>query len=108
MYADESSELTQGVIMKNVTRIEYKDYQVNPDQSGWYIFEYKSLADMADELPCDVVGPYATRAAASRSALEVNDIKDRREREHKNDRTPSIHSTLDAGVPTDNDEANQN
>ena len=27
----------------SVIRIEYRDFQVNPDQSGWYLFEYKPL-----------------------------------------------------------------
>ena len=102
--------LTHGVTMKeNVIRIEYRDFQVNTDQSGWYLFEYKTIADMNEDIPCDVVGPFATRAAASRSALESSDIKDRREREHKNERTPSAPVTaaptsLDAGIPTDNDD----
>lgn len=103
--------LTHGVTMKdNVIRIEYRDFQVNTDQSGWYLFEYKSIADMSEDIPCDVVGPFMTRAAASRAALEASDIKDRREREHKNERTPSapvisLPATLDAGVPTDNDDS---
>ena len=85
----------------NVIRIEYRDFQVNSDQSGWYLFEYKSIADMTEDIPCDVVGPFATRAAASRNAIESSDIKDRREREHKNERTPSFPITLDAGIPSD-------
>jgi hypothetical protein len=90
---------------ETVIKIEYKDYNVEPDQNGWYVFEYKSLADMAEEVPCDVTGPFATKAAASRSVLEASDFKDRREREHKNDdRTPSISATLDAGIPSDNNE----
>ena len=65
---------------------------------------------MSEDIPCDVVGPFMTRAAASRAALEASDIKDRREREHKNERTPSapvisLPATLDAGVPTDNDDS---
>jgi DnaJ-class molecular chaperone len=76
--------LTHGVTMKEaVIRIEYRDYDTNSDQSGWYVFEYKTLADMADEIPCDVTGPFMTRAAASRNVLEASDLKDRREREHK-------------------------
>ena len=58
---------------------------------------------MTEDIPCDVVGPFMTRAAASRSALESSDIKDRREREHKHERTPSFPVTLDAGVPSDNE-----
>lgn len=72
--------------LKNIIRIEYRDFQINPDQSGWYLFEYQSLADMSNEIPCDVVGPFATRAAASRCALETSDTKNQ---ENKHERTPS-------------------
>ena len=96
---------------ENMIRIEYRDFQVNTDQSGWYLFEYKTIADMNEDIPCDVVGPFMTRAAASRNAIESSDIKDRREREHKHERTPSAPVTaaptsLDAGIPTDNDDCN--
>ena len=102
------ANIWEQIMKENMIRIEYRDFQVNTDQSGWYLFEYKSIADMSEDIPCDVVGPFMTRAAASRAALEASDIKDRREREHKNERTPSAPVTslpapLDAGIPTDND-----
>jgi hypothetical protein len=87
---------------ENVIRIEYRDYQVNADQSGWYLFEYKTLADMTEDIPCDVIGPFMTRAAASRAALEASDIKDRREREHRNEpSSPSIAHAPSDEIDTD-------
>lgn len=54
-----------------LTRIVYHEYEIHSDQTGWYIKEYASLADLQNEVPCDVVGPYATQAAARR-AMEDN------------------------------------
>jgi hypothetical protein len=93
--------LTHGVTMEQIViKIEYKDYDVKPDQSGWYVLEYKSYADMADEVPCEVVGPFATQAAASRSVLEASDKDRRNERAPVSPATPTA---LDAGIPTDNE-----
>jgi hypothetical protein len=94
-YYVEEDEITQGVndesepMKESIIKIDYKDFDVAPDQTGWYVMEYKTVQDLTDAVPCDVVGPFATRAAASRSVLEASDLKDRREREHKNERSPS-------------------
>jgi hypothetical protein len=83
--------LTHGVTMKeSIFRIDYRDYDVNPDQTGWYVFEYRTEDDLQNSLPCDVVGPFTTRAAAARSVLEASDRKDMRKREYRNERAPSL------------------
>ena len=58
--------LTHGVKEMALTRIVYHEYEIHPDQTGWYIKEYSSLADLQNEVPCDVIGPFATRLAAQR------------------------------------------
>jgi hypothetical protein len=94
--------LTQGVI--DMTRVEYWSDQETPDNTGWYICHYGTVDDMLAKSPEDVIGPYETEAEAKRVLAETTDIADRREREQKNVRTPTVASTLDAGIPTDNDE----
>jgi hypothetical protein len=58
--------VTQGV-SKMLAKIEYNENTIAPDQTGWYIKEYSSIADLQNEIPCDVIGPYATQAAARRA-----------------------------------------
>ena len=98
-------EITRGVseseMKDSIIKIEYKDFDVAPDQSGWYAIEYKNVEDLNNDTPCDVIGPFMTRAAASRSVLEASDLKDRREREYKNERSPSAPSDFSNEVDTD-------
>ena len=56
-----------------LTRIVYHDYEIHPDQTGWYIKEYSSFADLQNEVPCDVIGPYATQAAARRALEDTHE-----------------------------------
>ena len=67
----------------NMIRIENKDYNTHPDQTGWYIMEYANIADMNNDTPCEVVGPFMTKTAAVRNLSQTNEVKDGRERESK-------------------------
>lgn len=69
---------------ETVIKINYHEYEVHPHLTGFYVHEYKDIKDFNEDIPCDIIGPFLTRAAAARSVLEASDIKDRREREHKN------------------------
>lgn len=65
---------------KPVTRIEYHESTVAPDQTGWYINEYMTIDDLMANIPCEVVGPYATQAAAQRMLRKENEVRDGRRR----------------------------
>ena len=94
--------------MTTLTRVDYWHDIETPDNTGWYICHYGTVDDMLAKSPEDVIGPYDTQAEAQRVLIETNDVKDRREREHKHDRIPTVPTSataLDAGIPTDNDEA---
>jgi len=92
-----------------ITRVDYWHDRETPDNTGWYICHYGTVDDMLAKSPEDVIGPYETEAEAKRVLAETSDKKDKRAREHKSEhkhvRTSTTANSLDAGVPTDNDEA---
>jgi hypothetical protein len=45
-----------------MTKIEFFEFEENPDRTGWYLVEYDKLG----ETPTDSVGPYDTKTAALR------------------------------------------
>jgi hypothetical protein len=45
-----------------MTKIEFFEFEENPDHTGWYLVEYDKLG----EAPTDFVGPYDTKTAALR------------------------------------------
>jgi hypothetical protein len=45
-----------------MTKIEFVEFEENPDRTGWYLVEYGKLG----EEPTDSVGPYETKTAALR------------------------------------------
>jgi hypothetical protein len=87
-----------------MTRVEYWHDVETPDNTGWYICHYGTVEDMLAKSPEDVIGPYETEGEAKRILAETSDNEvDRRQREHKNDRSPTLPAALDAGIPTDNE-----
>src|SRR4029077_1901730 len=83
-----------------LTRVDYW-YDRETYNTGWYICHYGTIDDMLAKSPENTIGPFETEAEAKRVLAETTDSADKREREHKNARTPTVAPALDAGIPTD-------
>jgi hypothetical protein len=49
-----------------ITKIDYVECETDPDQTGWYINDYKDIQALNMQTPIDAVGPFATKTAALR------------------------------------------
>jgi hypothetical protein len=58
-----------------MTRVEYWDDKETPDNTGWYICHYGTIADMEAKSPEDVIGPYETEAEAKRVLAELGEAQ---------------------------------
>lgn len=94
--------------MATLTRVDYWFDKETPDNTGWYICHYGTVDDMLAKSPEDVIGPYDTESEAKRVLAETTDLDDeenkptakRKPYDPASDPAP----TLDAGIPTDNDD----
>jgi hypothetical protein len=94
--------LTQGVT-EMPTKIEYWEDPETPDNTGWYINSYGTLKDMAEQSPEDSVGPYDTKTQAIRMLRETTNMPESRPgvSTRKPHDPSNISAVLDAGIPTD-------
>lgn len=97
-----NDELTQGVT-EMPTRIDYWHDKETPENTGWYICRYGTVADMLANSPEDNIGPYETRQEAMRVLAEADERKERKANPYDPARDPTPAS-LDAGIPTDADD----
>lgn len=62
------------------TRIDYWYDKDTPENTGWYIGHYGTVADMLANSPEDNIGPFESRAEAARVLAETTDLDDADER----------------------------
>jgi hypothetical protein len=92
-----------------VTRVDYWYDKETPDNTGWYICHYDDIDAMLAKSPYDTIGPYDTEAEAKRVLAETTDLDkadentSARKKAYDPSRDPTP-ATLDAGIPTDNDD----
>jgi hypothetical protein len=98
-------DITQGVTSV-LTRVEYWYDKETPDNTGWYICHFDDVNAMLAKSPYDTIGPYDTEGEAKRVLAETTDLdKDENSTSRKiYDPSRDPAPTLDAGIPTDNDE----
>ena len=88
----------------DLVRLEYFDAVMDSEKAGWYICYYENTAEMTAKAPKEVVGPYATKAAAARmlnspeNPAENTGLTKRQPHDPSRDPTPI---PLDAGIPSD-------
>jgi hypothetical protein len=88
--------------------VAYWHDKETPACTGWYICYYDDVDAMLAKSPYDSVGPYDTEAEAKRVLAETTDMDNAentsaRKKAYDPSRDP-LPTTLDAGIPTDNED----
>jgi hypothetical protein len=86
------------------TRVEYWHDNETPDNTGWYICHYGNMANLLAKSPEDTIGPYDTETEAKRVLAETSDLDENTTKRKVYDPSRDPAPTLDAGIPTDNDD----
>jgi hypothetical protein len=91
-----------------LTNVTYWYDTETPDNTGWYICHYDTVEDLLAKSPYDNIGPFDTEAEAKRVLAETTDMdKDSDNSTARKVYDPSrdpLPATLDAGIPTDNED----